>query len=46
MLIQNLRELENCGLVKRVVYPVVLPQVEYSLTALGETLIDPLAMLC
>jgi DNA-binding HxlR family transcriptional regulator len=46
MLIQNLRKLETCGLVKRVVYPVVPPQVEYSLTALGETLIDPLAMLC
>lgn len=46
MLIQNLRKLEACGLVKRVVHPVVPPQVDYSLTPLGETLIDPLAMLC
>jgi DNA-binding HxlR family transcriptional regulator len=46
MLIQNLRKLEACGLVLRVVYPVVPPQVEYSLTPLGETLIVPLAMLC
>jgi len=45
MLIQNLRKLEGCGLVKRVVYPVVPPQVEYSLTPLGETLVEPLAML-
>jgi DNA-binding HxlR family transcriptional regulator len=46
MLIQNLRKLESCGLVRRVVYPVVPPQVDYSLTLLGETLIDPLALLC
>jgi DNA-binding HxlR family transcriptional regulator len=46
MLIQNLRKLEVCGLVQRVVYPVVPPQVDYSLTPLGETLIDPLAVLC
>lgn len=46
MLIQNLRKLEGCGLVRRVVHPVVPPQVDYSLTALGETLVDPLAVLC
>jgi DNA-binding HxlR family transcriptional regulator len=45
MLIQNLRKLEQCGLVERVVYPVVPPQVEYSLTPLGQTLLDPLALL-
>lgn len=45
MLIQNLRKLEACGLVRRVVYPVVPPQVDYSLTPLGETLVDPLAVL-
>jgi DNA-binding HxlR family transcriptional regulator len=45
MLIQNLRKLEASGLVRRVVYPVVPPQVDYSLTQLGETLVDPLAML-
>jgi DNA-binding HxlR family transcriptional regulator len=46
MLIQNLRRLEKCGLVSRKVYPVVPPQVEYSLTPLGETLVEPLAILC
>jgi DNA-binding HxlR family transcriptional regulator len=45
MLIQNLRNLERCGLVNRQVYPVVPPQVEYSLTPLGESLIEPLAIL-
>jgi DNA-binding HxlR family transcriptional regulator len=45
MLIQNLRKLETCGLVERVVHPVVPPQVDYFLTPLGETLVDPLAML-
>ena len=38
MLTQQLRELEQDGLVSRVVYPVVPPKVEYSLTTLGETL--------
>lgn len=46
MLIQNLRKLEACRLVHRVVHPVVPPQVDYSLTSLGETLVDPLAVLC
>ncbi len=45
MLIQNLRKLEAARLVRRVVHPVVPPQVDYSLTPLGETLIDPLAVL-
>ncbi|RCJ42332.1 transcriptional regulator [Nostoc minutum NIES-26] len=45
MLIQNLRNLERCGLIQREVYPTVPPRVEYSLTELGETLVEPLAIL-
>jgi len=44
MLIQNLRNLERCGLIEREVYPTVPPKVEYSLTPLGESLIEPLAI--
>lgn len=38
VLTENLRALENDGLVKRKVYPVVPPRVEYSLTEKGEDL--------
>jgi DNA-binding HxlR family transcriptional regulator len=46
MLTQTLRSLERDGLVQRVVYPVVPPKVEYSITRLGRTLIEPLHGLC
>ena len=45
VLTQTLRRLEKNGLVKRKVYPVVPPQVEYSLTPLGETIVEPLSLL-
>lgn len=46
MLTQTLRGLERDGIVARKVYAVVPPMVEYSLTSLGETLIEPLCKLC
>ncbi len=46
VLTQTLRSLERDGLVKRKVYPVASPKVEYILTALGRTLIEPLQGLC
>ena len=46
MLTQTLRGLERDGLVRRKVHPDASPKVEYSLTTLGRTLIEPLQGLC
>ena len=46
MLTQTLRSLERDGLVSRKVHPVVPPKVEYALTPLGRTLIEPLHAIC
>jgi DNA-binding HxlR family transcriptional regulator len=46
MLTQTLRSMERDGLVRRKVYPVATPKVEYTLTSLGRTLIEPLQGLC
>lgn len=46
MLIHTLRKLERYGLVERTVYPVVPPKVEYALTSLGFTLLEPLYAIC
>lgn len=40
-----LRGLERDGLVKRTVYPVVPPHVEYELTPLGHSLTEPVIAL-
>jgi DNA-binding HxlR family transcriptional regulator len=42
VLSQTLRDLERDGLISRVVYPTSPPSVEYSLTALGVSLLVPL----
>ena len=38
VLAENLRQLESHGVVRREIFPEIPPRVEYSLTALGETL--------
>ena len=46
MLTQTLRRLELHGLVTRTVHPVVPPHVDYALTAMGESINEPLAHIC
>jgi Predicted transcriptional regulators len=46
MLTQQLRELEEAGIITRVVYPVVPPKVEYNLTVEGQKIIPILNQLC
>jgi DNA-binding HxlR family transcriptional regulator len=45
MLTLTLRSLERDGLVTRTVHPTVPPSVEYALTRLGRTLIEPVMAL-
>jgi DNA-binding HxlR family transcriptional regulator len=45
MLTLTLRQLERDGLILRTVYPTVPPRVEYALTELGRTLLEPVMAL-
>lgn len=45
MLTLTLRELERDGLVSRTVTPIMPPSVEYALTKLGHTLLEPVSEL-
>jgi DNA-binding HxlR family transcriptional regulator len=45
MLTLTLRQLEREGLVRRTVFPVVPPRVDYELTPLGSTLLDTIQAL-
>lgn len=45
MLTQTLRDLERDGMVARTVFPTKPPSVEYRLTPLGETILEPLTAL-
>ena len=46
MLSKQLKELEEDGVINRVLYPVVPPKTEYSLTELGKTLVPIVEALC
>lgn len=45
MLAQSLRELQRDGLISRTVHPTAPPTVEYALTPLGMSLLQPLTQL-
>lgn len=46
MLAQQLRELENDGLIIRTIYPVIPPKVDYRLSDFGKSIIPVLNIMC
>ena len=46
VLTDNLRALENDGIITRTVFPEVPPRVEYTLTERGQSLMEVLDKLC
>ncbi len=46
MFTQTARDLEKDGIVKREVFPVVPPRVEYGLTELGQSILPVIFQLC
>jgi DNA-binding HxlR family transcriptional regulator len=44
--VEQIRDLEDCGLVKRTIYPSVPPRVEYEATELGQSLREILKNMC
>ncbi|WP_263408860.1 winged helix-turn-helix transcriptional regulator [Terriglobus tenax] len=45
MLSRTLKQLEQDGFVSRTVFPVIPPRVDYALTPLGKSFLEPLLML-
>ena len=45
MLTETLRNLQRDGYISRTVFPTVPPSVEYALTGLGQSLLEPLSQL-
>jgi len=45
MLTQTLRDLQRNGLISRTVFPTQPPSVEYRLTSLGQSLLEPMGLL-
>jgi DNA-binding HxlR family transcriptional regulator len=46
VLTESLRAMERDGLINRTVYAEIPPRVEYELTPLGRTLLEPMAACC
>lgn len=46
VLTESLRAMERDGLITRTAYPEIPPRVEYELTALGRSLLEPMEAAC